>query len=128
MNISIKAALVSTRFLKVSALIIGYSLWSFVGEAFPATLWLSVPLCFYNQTATIKIDAPEKLWVKLHGKRSYLHRLDNHTLAAHINAQELHVGPQNYTITAKSLLLPSTITVSETIPHTLLFTLSQESI
>lgn len=125
MNLRIKAALLSTRFLKFNALIIGYSFWALIGEAFPATLWLSVPLCFYNQQETKKIDAPETIWVKLHGKRSHLYAIDKEALAAHINVEELHSGPQSYSITAKSLLLPPTISVSETIPHVIQLTLSE---
>ncbi len=123
MNPRIKEALRSTMFLKAMALIIGFMFWNVISESFTASRWFTVPVCFYNKTNQ-KIDSPETVMIELHGKRIHLRALDPATIAAHIDVNTLTPGPQRLTISRDMLLMPSTITVHETIPHTLFITVT----
>lgn len=118
MNPRVKDALRSTMFLKAMALIIGFLFWNIMSESFTASRWFTVPVCFYNKTDAL-IQAPETVMVEIHGKRSHIRALDPATIAVHIDAQTLAEGPQHLFITRDLLLLPPTIAVQETIPHTL---------
>lgn len=127
MNISTKPLFTSTIFLKAASLIIGFLFWSLLSDSFTATRWITVPVCFYN-TQNQKISCDETIKVELKGKRLHLKNLNANVLALHIDAQNLQSGPQSLMVTADHLLLPHTITVGETIPHTLMITLTPESI
>lgn len=123
---ALKEAVTSTFFLKATSLIIGFLLWSIIGNGCTAHLWISVPVCFYNKKNR-SISSPEKLFVQLHAKRAFLRHLDTQTIAIHIDAQTLHAGPNVVTITEDLLFLPSTITVVDTIPHNVLITVEEAS-
>ncbi len=117
----LKQAVTSTFFLKATSLIIGFLLWSIISDACTGHTWVTVPLCFYNKK-NLSITSPENLLVQLKAKRSFLKHLDTRTLAAHIDAQTLHVGPNTVHITEDLLFLPSTITIQDIIPHNILIT------
>lgn len=123
MNPRIKEALQSTLFLKAMAVIIGFMFWNVISESFTASRWLTVPVCFYNKSNQ-KIEAPETVMIELHAKRTHLRALDPSTIAAHIDVSTLIPGPQRLAISRDILLLPSTIAVHETIPHTLFITIT----
>jgi hypothetical protein len=124
MAISLKRTLLSNTLLKVLALILGYTLWSILGETFPTTRWFKVPLCFYNTQPTKSVTAPETLWVQLKGRRSALNTLDSTNLAVHVDAQHLKVGPNGLALTAEHLLLPSPIALQEYTPQNILITVT----
>lgn len=121
MNPRIKEALRSTMFLKVMALIIGFLFWNVISESFTTSRWYTVPVCFYNKTDQA-IQAPETVLVELHGKRSHIRALEASTLALHIDARTLMQGPQHLIVSHDLLMLPPTIAVHDTIPHTLYIT------
>ena len=127
MNITSKPILTNTIVLKVMALIIGFLFWSIVSDSFTASRWVTVPVCFYN-TKKYKIQAPETMRLELKGRKSHLRTIDIGRLAVHIDLQTLHKGPQSIVVTPHHLLLADTIHIGLTIPHTLMFTLLEESI
>jgi len=95
--------------LKVISLILGYTFWYIFGNSHISTAWINVPLCFYNVANTQTVHAPEKISVKIAGKRSDLRALDAEQLAIHINAQNLQNGRNLITITDEALFLPNSI-------------------
>jgi len=105
------SALRSNLVLKVFALVLGFGLWLIVSSMHSTTIWVEVPLSFYNQYDTICVHAPETMHVQLAGKRALLRSLDLKNLAIHIDAQELNEGKQPITIQAHNLFLPDTISV-----------------
>jgi YbbR domain-containing protein len=113
MNISMKKALINKHLLKISSLLIGYSLWLYVGELYPTTLWSLIPLCFYNQKPTRAIQAQEHVWVQLQGTRSRLCSMNKKNVFVHINAQELQNGTNYYALTTKNIILPNAITIRD---------------
>lgn len=120
----IKEAVRSSMFLKAMALIIGFLFWNIISESFTASRWFTVPICFYNKTDRI-MQAPETVMVELHGKRAHIRAIDASTLAVHIDASLLDVGPHQIIVTRDTLLLPPTIAVHTSIPHMMLVTVAQ---
>ena len=124
MHISIKQAVLGNSFLKISSLLIAYIFWSIVGESYPSSLWISLPVCFYNNEKNIEINAPELVNVQLKGRRSALYSLDFSTLAIHIDIHELKQGPNSYMLTSNNLLLPLSVALGTYTPSNFVITLS----
>lgn len=112
MHSIIQKALLSNGFLKISSCIIGYLLWASLSDSHLSTIWVEVPLSFYNKHEKITIEAPETIQVELKARRSVLYNLEKANLAVHINAQELKEGPNCCVINQSSMLLPSFINVN----------------
>lgn len=125
MYINIKNALLSNIFLKSSSIIIGYLFWLLISDAYITNIWVEVPLCFYNNDQNIAIEAPEKIYVQLKGKRSRLYNLDKKSLAIHINAQDLKPALNSCKLTADHLFLPSGIILSDYCPGNLIIKLGR---
>lgn len=122
MHISIKNALVSNVVLKGTSLILGYTLWSIIGETFPTSYWFKVPFCFYNVNAAQQPEGPEFVWVQLRGRRSLLSHLDAKNLGIHINAQELKSGPNNIVLSHEHLFVPPALALNDYMPHNIVVT------
>ena len=118
-NTVLQRALYNPACIKLSALLIGYSLWFYLGQYFTSSQWVQVPLCFYSIPAQMSIKAPETVWIELTGKRIDIRHLDLRTLALHVNAQAFKPGKQNYTINYTDLFLPSCVRVSTSRPNTI---------
>jgi YbbR domain-containing protein len=117
MYINIKQVFLGNSFLKVSSLIIGYLLWSVVADSYVTSIWVDVPLCFYNNDQAMCVEAPEMVNVQLKGRRAVLYNLDKKSLAIHINIQDLKPGLNPYTLTTKDLFLSPAITLGDYIPY-----------
>ncbi len=115
----LRSTLTSSLVLKATSLILGFLLWSTVSDLFTHSVWLQVPICFYN-TGSETIKAPEAMSVELTGKRSYIRRIQKETVAVHIDAHTLKPGRNHLTITRDNLLMPPEITVTTVIPHKLI--------
>ena len=124
-NKQIKKALNSNIFLKAMALVLSFSLWTILSESSLTSIWLTVPLCFYNKNDNLTIKAPETLQVELKGKRSHLKLLNKATVALHIDAQSLVPGPNALSVNHNDLMLPSTIVVADTFPLNCVITVEQ---
>lgn len=112
--------------IKIISLALGYSLWALFNQMHPSTITLSVPLCFYGTTkANSTLAAPETINVTLAGKRSDLARLDLETLAAHIDATTLALGPNPITLTHAHLFLPASCNLVHCTPSNILVSLKE---
>ena len=111
MALSLVTAIKNNIVLKCMALILGSSLWLMISSVHTTTLWVEVPVSFYNQHDHIVINAPETIQVQLSGNRSALRAIDPDRLAVHIDAQELHNGKNPITLHAHNLFLPDLISV-----------------
>ncbi len=111
-----RTTLTSPLVLKATSLILGFLLWSTVSDLFTQSIWISVPVCFYN-TNQEKISAPETISIELAGKRSHIRQINKDTLALHIDARTLHPGDNHLTITRDHLFMPPSISVATVIPH-----------
>lgn len=100
--------------LKLIAFIIGYGLWILMSAEHTTTVYMTVPVSFYNVKG-YTIDAPETVNVRLHGKRNDLYTL-SHKLAFHIDGNTLAVGKQSLFFESSLLFLPDTVTLIESIP------------
>lgn len=95
--------------LKVISLMLGYTFWYIFGNSHTSTVWITVPLCFYNVPTAQTIRAPETISIKVAGKRSDLRSLDPEQLAIHINAEKLQHGRNILALTDDALFLPNFI-------------------
>ncbi len=124
MNVSLKQALLGNSFLKASSLLIAYIFWSILGEGHPSSIWITVPLCFYNTSKNKKITAPETIAIQLKGKRSALYALDWPSLAVHIDVHSLKEGPNSYTLTSSNVLLPNSLVLANYRPSNVVIVIS----
>lgn len=84
----------------------GYSLWGILSTYQPVSISHHIPLCFYNADTQTEITAPEEITVTLRGKRALLANLDYQQLAAHLDAEKLHLGKQTILLSETNLFLP----------------------
>jgi len=78
-------AIPSKQFLTtLSAIIMGYLLWTIIAQHQSITLYHDLPLCFYNTTE--KIAAPEYVRCQLRGKRNDFCTFYHDLGAIHIDA------------------------------------------
>ncbi|MDR3550695.1 MAG: hypothetical protein P4L31_04735 [Candidatus Babeliales bacterium] len=124
MKISLKNHLMSNIVLKTISLLLGYAVWSILTTSHIATRWVDIPLAFYGDT-TNNIEAPEMITVALQAKRTDLRAIDTKTLAAHINATQLHVGPNLISLDNKTLFLPDSIKLVHYSPINLVINLHE---
>lgn len=109
--------------LKLISLLCGLILWIILGQTVGTSLWLSVPVSFYN-VDTQKISAPETILMHIAGKRMELQSLDRQQLALHIDGKELHAGKNLIDVNNENLFLPSQIKLIEYKPSNLVATLA----
>lgn len=95
--------------LKMLACVIGYSLWVVLSSQQSVECTYNIPLCFYNLSEHVQIEAPETLSVTLTGSRSLLKHINQERLVIHIDASDLQNGAQALEITNKTLFLPEAI-------------------
>lgn len=98
------------------ALVIGYHIWLIISSWVPAYRWVDVPLCFYNTSEHINIDAPESVRIMLAGSRLALANLDIPKLAVHIDTHTLINGKNSLILSDHQLLLPSQLHVVDWSP------------
>lgn len=96
---------------KISACIIGYSIWYCIAATQQTSIVVSVPLCFYNIPNNHTILAPEEVSITLQAKRETIHTLDGKPLVAHIDGSTLHTGENMILLTPETLFLPNSIAV-----------------
>lgn len=111
MYLTMKNILLHNVVLKVISGIIGITFWLMASQSYKATLQCTVPVCFYASPADRIIKAPETVSVTLCGKRNDLKALERSSLAIHINAQKLAIGPNRIVVSHATLFLPKSINV-----------------
>ncbi len=95
--------------LKVISLTLGYTFWYIFSSSHVGSLWVTVPLTFYNIPTTHSIVGPETVTVRIAGKRSEIRTLDFENIAIYVDAQSLKKGRNCLAITEEQLFLPSSI-------------------
>ena len=104
----LKNTLLNNLTIKIISVIIGYCLWSFLGNLYTYTSTATVPVSFYNVPGNTEISAnPESLTIQLRGKKADLKHCSD--LALHINAKSLQPGDHKIVPTEEQLFLPKTI-------------------
>ena len=125
MYLKVKKLLLSNSTIKLSALMIGFTLWSIMNESQFARRTLTVPVCLYNIPDTFMIKAPETATITIAGKHTNLRTLDLQDLALHINAGRLHAGTNVIDMTDDQLLLPPQINLVKYKPLRLIINATQ---
>lgn len=108
----------SSLLLKVSSLVMGYVIWSFLANHNVIEQTIEIPLCFYNTSDSMRLESSvSQVTVQLSGKPKDLAWCNN--LACHVNAHELKEGENYLHLTQKELLLPSRVKLIHYTPLTL---------
>lgn len=111
MALPVKKTIWRNTSLKIISLLLGYTFWYIFSHSHMNTLWVTVPVCFYNIPQKTTIKGPETIALKIAGKRSELSALDIDNLAIHINAHQLAQGKNLLNLDHQSLFLPQSITL-----------------
>ena len=115
MNSSLKSALLSNKTLKVVSIIIGYGIWSLLTGIFTQSVWVDVPVHFYNVAANASITAqPAMMKINLIGKRAALKYCKD--IAFHLDAAQFNSGQYCIVPTQEQLFLPKDIKMVHSIP------------
>jgi hypothetical protein len=111
-------------YLVLSSCLLGWLLWSIIGESYYARLKIKVPFYFYNASPE-QIQAlkhPETISLELEGKRRELRSVNREELAVHVNYQTLTPPLTPIIPTASMLFLPPSINVISYRPENLAIT------
>ncbi len=101
--------------LKTISLIIGYGIWSLLGQNCVLYKQIEIPICFYNTQNHIIACHPEHITISIAGKRKDLKNC--HDLGLHINAHQFTSGTHYIMPTDEQLFLPSSIKLVSYKPH-----------
>lgn len=96
--------------LKVTACIIGYSMWAALSNISTIQQTHQLPIAFYNLPDAWQITAPDAVEVTLAAKRNLLRKLSSEKLAVHIDAATLKEGDNHVNIDS-SLFLPAHVEI-----------------
>lgn len=114
----LKHTIANNLTIKIFSLIIGYCLWSFLGNIFIQTRSVKVPVCFYNVPENKEISAqPELVAIQIQGKRADLKTCND--LALHVNAESLLLGEHKIAPCEEQLFLPKTVNLLHYSPCTI---------
>lgn len=95
--------------LKLISLILGYSFWYAFSHSHTTSMWVSVPVTFYNLPKHCSVIGPETIALKITGRRSDIRCLDFEHLALTVNAEHLKKGKNLLNVDEEQLLLPHSI-------------------
>lgn len=111
MKLSLQKSIKNNLVLKCMALLLGFFAWFIVSRLHKTTVWVEVPLSFYNNHDHVVINAPESLHVQLSGYRDVIRSIDHDSLAVHIDIHDLNEGKNPIRVHAQNLFLPDLISV-----------------
>lgn len=104
----VKHNFLNNKTIKIVSLIIGYSLWSYLGQIYQVDKWITVPVCYYNAPEDMALNASqEELEVHLTGKREDIKYCSD--LGLHIDASKLREGTQCIMPNEQMLFLPKSV-------------------
>jgi hypothetical protein len=127
MKFNLKSTLKSNATLKALSIIIGYGVWNMISAHQTYTASLQIPVCFYHESATQMIDAPERIMIQLQGKKNVLRGINRKTLALHIDASQLHHGPNPLLVDQAILFLPDTVKVVHYSPTNIVINVKEKN-
>ena len=127
MKFNLKNNLKNNATLKVVSFIIGYNVWNILSASHTHTLSIEAPVCFYHESAAHTIDAPESITLELQGKKNVLQSINKKTLALHIDASQLHHGPNPLLVNHATLFLPETINVVHYSPANIVINVKEKN-
>lgn len=121
-----KNAFLNNITLKIMSLILGYSLWCFIGTLYVQKITQKVPICFYNVPDNLIIEAkPELVTIDISGKRSAISSCND--LAIHIDASPLTLGEHRIAPTSDILFLPETVSLVHYEPLVISLTVTKKA-
>lgn len=109
MQISLKKFLESNSGLKVMAIAMGFSLWSWMNIDSRLQVPYEMPICFYEIADDCALKSPERITVCLHGSRRALSDVFEQHPALHINAESLKEGINDLFVAEQKIFLPDSV-------------------
>ena len=107
-HLSVKNLLWTNLTIKLFSLLFGLGLWSLLSQTQIYDISYNVPICCFGNSKK-SIITPDMVHITLRGPRNAFSKLNNETLAIHINTDSLNEGKNSTTISQKDLFLPSDI-------------------
>lgn len=114
--------------LKITAFIIGYSMWAALSNIHATRITYHVPVTFYNVPENCQLTGPEACEITLSGKRAQLRTLAQESLALHVDGNTLVQGDNYIVPSSTSLFLPEDIEVVHYQPTHLIVRVQQNNI
>lgn len=111
----------SNPILKINSLIIAFFVWLALSQNQLINLSLNLPIYFYNNEKNLIISGPDKIDVKLYGKKSCFWHINKEELAIFIDFNEINSNVP-YVLSNNNLFLPSNIKLVDYNPKKLIFT------
>lgn len=101
--------------LKILSLIVGYSIWAYLGQHYSMSQEFTIPVAVYNANQkNIALDT-QQIKVLLNGTRHDLRTCSK--LAMHINANEYALGTHHIIPNPEQLLLPESVKLVQSKPY-----------
>ena len=120
----VKHHFLNNKIIKILSLIIGYSLWSYLGQIYQVDKWVSVPICYYNVPEDSIVTADQKCIVHLTGKREDIGYCSD--IGLHIDASKLCLGEHLIIPDEEMLFLPKNIKMVHYKPQKISITISKK--
>ncbi|OGB86464.1 hypothetical protein A3J41_02810 [candidate division TM6 bacterium RIFCSPHIGHO2_12_FULL_38_8] len=105
------------NFTKITALILGYTIWLFGSNYQWVTREYSIPVCFIEEHRNIQ--APETIKIKISGPRNQMHYLHPDELAMNLDVSDLTDGKHEIILNPSNLFLPESLKLIELVPATI---------
>lgn len=105
-------------FYALLSMFIGFSLWSNMTQWITQTVWLNLPICFYNgdELNFSKIDSPRTINVRLKGPANLIKTIKNQNPALHIDLKSLNLEENRIELSKKLMFLPDAVNIVEARP------------
>jgi len=115
----IKAILLHHNFIKIASCIIGYTLWAFLAQYQTVTISQPIPICFYQTSTHVTIQAPDFVNVSFSGKRKHIYLLRQRDFAIHLDASLYAEGKHFIQLTRDHIFLPDSIKLESLTPNSI---------
>ncbi|MGE4168080.1 MAG: hypothetical protein AB7E68_00870 [Candidatus Babeliales bacterium] len=93
-----------------------FALWTVLGQLYELSITQEIPVIYHKANDQTQITGPEKITVRISGKRSAFALL-THELAVHKDTTHLSAGNHSVIFSGHDLLLPSSLSMIDCNPR-----------
>lgn len=115
MKINLIATIQHSHVTKFFSLILGYSIWFYIGQYQTITQTYQAPIYFYDIKDAL-IKAPKSAVITVQGMRQQVYKFKKEHAEIHIDGSNLKEGTQEIFLNHENLFLPETLKLIDLIP------------